>query len=277
MTTSLVTPTRIFAHRGFSSRQPEMTLAAYQEAIDWSLANGIRLGLECDVQFTADHQLVCLHDSVLGRTTDAVGPVSSWRLADLRTLDFGSWRVARPTMQQRSLVTLEELLRLLKEARLQGGQVRLAIETKHPQRRGLALEREVCRLLSDYGWHSPGAPVRLITFSVPGAELLARMLPGTPRTLLVERSLGRWAAGVLPAGITVAGVDIKLLRREAGFVDRARSHGNEVHAWTVNSWDDIAWCRDQGVTGITSDHPDRVLEVLSGRRAAAAGLAVSAA
>jgi glycerophosphoryl diester phosphodiesterase len=60
----------------------------------------------------------------------------------------------------------------------------------------------------------------------------------------------------------VAGIDVKLLRRDPGFVARARWHGNEVHAWTVNDPADIVLCRDLGVTGFTSDHPDRVLELL---------------
>jgi glycerophosphoryl diester phosphodiesterase len=260
-TTPHATP-RIIAHRGFSSRQPESTLAAYREAIAFALREGIPLGLECDVRFTADGQLVCLHDATLERTSNGRGPVAEWKLADLRRLDFGSWRVADPTPDQQSLVTLEDLLALVSSARVEGADVELVIETKHPQTRGPALELEVCRLLARYGWKGAGAPVRLITFSVPAAELLARLLPDANRTLLLERGLGRFSAGVLPRGIRVAGIDVKLLRRDPGFVARARRHGNEVHAWTVNDPADIVLCRDLGVTGFTSDHPDRVLELL---------------
>ena len=264
-----------------------MTLAAYQEAIDWSVAEGVALALECDVHLTADDQLVCLHDAALGRTTDAVGPVAQWNLPELRTLDFGSWNTPNPTAAQRALVTLEELMGLVLAARLKGADVSLVIETKHPQPCGLELEQRVCRLLETYGWDRPGAPVRLITFSQPAAELLARRLPLTERTLLVEGDLGQSAGGTLPAGIQVAGVHIGLLRTDPGFVARAARCGNEVHAWTVNDWSDIAWCLELGVTGLTSDYPDRVLEVLrrssapagapSGRTRVASTLATSAA
>jgi glycerophosphoryl diester phosphodiesterase len=262
-----------------------MTLAAYQDAIAWSAAEGVPVGLECDVHLTADDQLVCLHDAALGRTTDACGPVAQWSLPELRTLDFGSWKNPDPTPEQKALVTLEELLGLVLAARLRGEDVSLVIETKHPQPCGLELEQRVCRLLAAYGWDRPGAPVRLITFSLPAAELLARQVPRTDRTLLVEGDLGPCADGTLPPGIRVAGVDIRLLREDPGFVARAVQCGNEVHAWTVNSWSDIALCLELGVTGITSDHPDRVLEVLrrspvrtSGHDwSAAAQLATSAA
>jgi glycerophosphoryl diester phosphodiesterase len=259
--TTPATP-RIIAHRGFSSRQPESTLAAYREAIAFSLAEGIPLGLECDVRFTADGQLVCLHDATLDRTSNGRGPVAERTLAELRRLDFGSWRIPDPSPDQQSLVTLEDLLTLVRTARSQGADVELVIETKHPQSRGPGLELEVCRLLARYGWDRAGSPVRLITFSAPAAELLAELLPGTKRTLLIERDLGRFSTGVLPPGIGVAGVDVRLLRRDPGFVARARRHGNEVHAWTVNNPADIALCRDLGVTGFTSDHPDRVLALV---------------
>ena len=255
---------RIFAHRGFSSRQPEMTLAAYQEAIDWSIAEGVPVGLECDVHFSADGEPVCLHDRILDRTSDACGPVEEWTLADLRRLDFGSWKVADPTPSQRSLVTLAELLALVHKARNGGADVTLVIETKHPSDRGLEIEQRVCAMLADYGWDRAGAPVRLITFSVPAAELFAQLVPEVDRTLLIRYELGRYVDGVLPPGIRVVGVDVRVLRRDPGFVARARAQGNEVHAWTLNQPADIEFCRAIGVSGFTSDYPDRVVEVLCG-------------
>lgn len=262
VTTLLSAAPRIVAHRGFSSRQPEMTLAAYADAIEWSITEGVSLGLECDVHVTADDQLVCLHDSSLGRTTDACGPVGAWTLAELRDLDFGSWKVRQPTPAQRSVVSLAELVGLVQDGRARGADLELVIETKHPQPRGLELEDRVCGLLADCGWDRPGAPVRLITFSVPAAQRLATLLPRTNRSLLVETDLGPYADGSLPDGVHVAGVDVALLRADPDFVSRAASHGNEVHAWTANTWADIAWCRDLGVTAVTSDYPDRVLDVL---------------
>jgi glycerophosphoryl diester phosphodiesterase len=262
VTTLLTAAPRIVAHRGFSSRQPEMTLAAYAEAIDWSIAEGVALGLECDVHVTADGELVCLHDSFLGRTTNAFGPVGAWTLEDLRGLDFGSWKVHRPSPAQRSVVSLADLVGLVRGGRERGADLELVVETKHPQPRGLELEERVCALLAGCGWLGPQAPVRLITFSVPAAERLARLAPDTDRTLLIETDLGAYADGTLPDGVHVAGLDVALLRTDPGYVARAASHGNEVHAWTANRWADIALCRDLGVRAITSDHPDRVLDVL---------------
>ncbi len=151
---------------------------------------------------------------------------------------------------------------MVHEARTRGVPVGLAIETKHPNPRGLDIEDRVAAMLEPYGWQRAGAPVRLITFSVPAIERLGTLLPQLERTLLIEHTLGVWADGHLPADVRVAGVDLALLRQDPGYVDRARAHGNAVHVWTANTRADIAFCLDLGVAGITTDHPDRVAAAL---------------
>lgn len=239
-----------------------MTLAAYEDAIAWSMLTGMPLGLECDVRFSRDDELVCVHDSTVTRTSNGDGPVDAQTLAELRALDFGSWKVSKPTMAQRSVMTLPDLLDLVAAARYRGADVSVSIETKHPNSRGLQLERQVCALLSQRGWDRAGAPVRLITFSVAGARLLARLVPEVDRTLLVTDSADQLTTGVLPSGIRAVGIDISLLRRDPGFVGRARARGNEVHVWTVNEESDLQLCRDAAVSSVTTDHPDRAREVL---------------
>ncbi|HXV44366.1 MAG TPA: glycerophosphodiester phosphodiesterase family protein [Anaerolineae bacterium] len=92
----LNTHTLCIAHRGASSLAPENTLAAAQKAL--------QLGAdmwELDVSVTADGELVVLHDDSLVRTTDvqAVFPrrapwlISDFTLAEIKTLDAGSWFV----------------------------------------------------------------------------------------------------------------------------------------------------------------------------------------
>ncbi|MET1004255.1 MAG: glycerophosphodiester phosphodiesterase family protein [Propionibacteriaceae bacterium] len=261
MTTTVHTA-KIVAHRGFSSRQPEMTLAAYTDAISWAAETGQPLGLECDVRFSRDDQLVCLHDSTLTRTSNGRGFVDAKTLAELRDLDFGSWKLPNPTAAQRSVMSLPDLLDLVQNAQHQGIDISLSIETKHPNSHGLQLERHVSQLLGERGWDRAGSPVRLITFSVPGARLLAHLVPEVDRTLLIDRSLDHWGNGLLPSGIRDVGVNIRLLRKDPGFVRRARAHGNEVHAWTVNEVSDLQLCRDLGIASVTTDYPDRAWEVL---------------
>ena len=74
------------AHRGASSYAPENTFAAYDKA----LAMGVD-HVELDVHYTSDGHIVVIHDDQVDRTTNGSGRVSDHTLAQLRSLDAGSW------------------------------------------------------------------------------------------------------------------------------------------------------------------------------------------
>ncbi len=253
----------IFAHRGFTARQPEMTRAAYVEAIRWAESAQLPLGLECDVHFSADDELICLHDLTVDRTSDASGRAYDLTVAELRRLDFSHGRVPDPTCDQKSMVTLADLLAMVSAARGRGAQVDLVIETKHPNPRGLDVERRVAQQLTAYGWDQPGSGVRLISFSEPAMEAFGLLLPNLERTFLIQYELGPWADGHLPEGVRVAGPDLRLLAEDPDYVARAHARGHEVRPWTVNTDEDIRLCLELGVDGITTDDPAKVLNALA--------------
>src|SRR5512147_1736179 len=76
----------IFAHRGASAHAPENTLAAFELA----LSQGAD-AIELDVKLSSDGQVVVIHDPTVDRTTGAKGRVKDMTLADMRTLDAGSF------------------------------------------------------------------------------------------------------------------------------------------------------------------------------------------
>jgi glycerophosphoryl diester phosphodiesterase len=196
------------------------------------------------------------------RTSDATGRAYDFTVRQLRRVDFSHGRVPEPTCDQRALVTLAELLAMVSAARNRGVRVDLVIETKHPNPRGLDVERRVAGMLTAYGWDQPGSGVRVISFSEPAMEALGLLLPHLERTFLIEKSLGQWADGRLPEGVRIAGPDVRLLKADPDYVARARVHGNQVHPWTVNTPEDIRFCLDLGVTGLTTDDPEAVRQVL---------------
>lgn len=253
----------IVAHRGFSARQPEMTRAAYVEAIRWAEATGTALGLECDVHCSADGELICLHDLTLDRTANAVGWAHDFTVVQLRQLDFSHGQSPDPSCDQKALVTLAELLAMVSAARNRGVAVHLVIETKHPNPCGLDVERRLADLLSSYGWDQPGSGVRVISFSEPAMEAVGLLLPHVARTFLIGATLGKWADGHLPHGVRVAGPDVRLLHDDPDYLSRAHALGNEVHPWTVNSPEDIQFCLDLGVDAVTTDDPEAVRAVIA--------------
>ena len=76
----------LIAHRGASLYAPENTL----EACRLAHKMGAR-SVECDVQLTADHVPVILHDNYLNRTTNGSGKVREASYAEISSLDAGAW------------------------------------------------------------------------------------------------------------------------------------------------------------------------------------------
>ncbi|MFC4076583.1 glycerophosphodiester phosphodiesterase [Salinithrix halophila] len=79
-------PITVYAHRGFSAVAPENTMVAFRKA-----AEAGAHGLELDVHFTRDDQIVVIHDETVKRTTDGKGKVRELTLEEIRRLDAGSW------------------------------------------------------------------------------------------------------------------------------------------------------------------------------------------
>lgn len=103
----------VVAHRGDSRHHPENTLRAYAAAAELGAPMQ-----EFDVRQTRDGHLVCIHDDSVDRTSDAArrwGPgalVAERTLAELRQLDFGSWRGT--AHQGERMPTLDEALAVMR-------------------------------------------------------------------------------------------------------------------------------------------------------------------
>jgi glycerophosphoryl diester phosphodiesterase len=81
-------PPLLFGHRGTPLSRPENTLPAFQFAID---AGGD--GLEIDINLSADGEVVVIHDTTTGRTTDdgEDRAIADLTLAQIKQLDAGAW------------------------------------------------------------------------------------------------------------------------------------------------------------------------------------------
>lgn len=234
-----------------------MTRAAYLEAIEWAGETGVEVALECDVHFSADDQLICLHDLTIDRTAMVNGRAIDLTVEQLKRLDFGPHGWAGQSVDG-ELITLDELMTMVQDARSAGVAVTLVIETKHPNPRGSDIEERVAAMVRGRGWDRPGSPVRVISFSAEAIGRLAVLLPHVERSFLIDYDLGPWRNGDLPEGVRVVAPGLHLIKADPDFVARAALHGHEVHVWTVNEPSDIAFCRDLGVTGFTTDYPERV-------------------
>ena len=103
------------AHRGGGGTEaPDNTL--YAMNYGWSLG-GIP---EADIRVTADHEVVCLHDNTLARTTDAPAeiadrPIGSLRLEEVRKYDAG--RKFREDCAGQRVPAVREVFELMRQDR----------------------------------------------------------------------------------------------------------------------------------------------------------------
>ncbi|MGA8978095.1 MAG: glycerophosphodiester phosphodiesterase family protein [Pedococcus sp.] len=269
---SAVSPRRtplVIAHRGSSLAEPEHTLSAYRRAIEEGAD-----ALECDVRLTADSHLVCVHDRRVNRTSNGRGSVSTLELAELEGLDWGSWKdehggdLELPDRDRNMLLTLRALLTMMSASERPIG---LVIETKHPTRYAGLVERQLAKVLKEFGLDGPRRPgrhwVRVMSFSQLAVQRMRQLCPDVPAVLLVEDSVPlRFRDGSLPRGVHAVGLDIKLVRRWPRTVARQHRHGHEVYAWTVDDPADVQLCLDLGVDAIISNHPAAVLDAVRASR-----------
>lgn len=279
----------VFAHRGASAAFAEHTRAAYLQAI----ADGAD-GVECDVHLTRDQHAVLLHDANLDRTSDGTGPVADRTLAELRLLDFSSWKGARIPekygARSEQFLTLPELLEILRGV---GRPIGLAIELKHPSPYQLKLEDRVLDVLRAEGWDAgtstvDNVRVTFMSFSPDSIKHLLRSVPAEFICQLVddidvdelrdELSLGHLAGGAIAnlmkaaqlegerildeCEVGLAGPGIMYVREHARTVQRWLESGRRFRVWTVDSERDVALCQGLGIHEVTTNKPAGVLAQL---------------
>ncbi|MDD6213114.1 MAG: glycerophosphodiester phosphodiesterase family protein [Clostridiales bacterium] len=116
--------TKCFAHRGLHGDRniaPENSLAAFKRAVRRGY------GMELDIQFSRDHQIVVFHDETLQRVCQVEGKVSDYTYRELQQFPL--------YQSQQRIPLLKDVLNLTK------GRVPLLIEFKTP---GNRFDRRLC-------------------------------------------------------------------------------------------------------------------------------------
>lgn len=244
------------AHRGSSGVAPENTLAAVRAA----RLHGADT-VENDIQRTRDGELVVLHDRDLARTTDvrdrfpdrAPWHVGDFTLAEIRSLDAGSWFDARfageqvPTLRQWARAVGERagmLLEVKRPVLYPGIEQDLVAELDSvPALQRAVREERVVVQCFDHAW--------LARFKTLAPRVPVGLLYGAVPTLAQIRSASTWAEQVNPS--------LSVTTRR--LVRSAHALGLKVNVWTVNGPDGMRRAIRIGVDGIITNHPDVLGEV----------------
>ena len=253
----VATRSGIVAHRGASAEYPELTLVAFEQALEQGAE-----ALELDVRLTADGVPVLLHDPRTSRVGDRDLWVHSSTLDQLSGLDVGSWhpvhRSPEPVMTLRSFLVLAEAY----------PHVKLFIETKHPVPSGGKVEVAVRDELAYFGLDQPDTFAEsravMMSFSVMAVRRFRQLAPRVPAVQLRERRnvLKSWPAEGF--GAQLMGPSIGAIRARPWLVDYWRSRGMGTYCWTVDDPADLLLCRDLGIEWVGTNVPSRALTVLDG-------------
>ncbi len=258
----------IIAHGGAQSLAPENTLAAARKAREL----GADLW-ETDAALTADGQVVLMHDDAMLRTTDVAekfsdrvpAPFSTYTLAEIRTLDAGSWfERADPFGQVAAgAVTAEELasyrgepvptLREAFELTLElDWRMNLELKAQPRPNDGSDLVSVVLDVVDDVGI----GPDHLVFSSARHAWL--KSLSARRPEFEVQAILGLFPEDPIDFSDPFFGTfNVRITRVSLDELRDVLARGIEVNAYTPDEPDEIAEIIAIGVTGIITDFPQR--------------------
>lgn len=231
----------IVAHRGASHEAPENTLASVN--LGWAQNAD---AVEIDVHLTQDGEVVAIHDPTLLRTTGRDARVDELTLADIQGLDAGIWKAA--AYRGERVPTLAAVL-----ATVPAGK-KIFIELKETPGLVPALKKVAER--------SALAASAMVLISFDATALLdaKHALPGCRALLLLDTPEGaperlpEWIALCQVSGFD--GLDVSAgWAIDARLVDRLRTHGLQLHVWTVNDPRRACELAQAGVVSITTDRP----------------------
>jgi len=243
-------PLFVTAHRGFSGAAPENTLAAFHAAIE----AGADM-VELDVHLSRDGRLVVIHDDTLSRTTNGKGNVADKTLAELQGLDAGAW--FNPSFAGEKIPTLAQVLVLTR------GRVPLNIELKKGKDFPYTMEELADRTLEEVERAGMLDQVLFSSFDPAAIDRIQAVNPRLPVGLITQKP---WAtpeeAG---GGKAYATLNSLYKNLNAENVRLAHSRGIRIHAWTVNTPEEMEQVIGLGVDGIITNYPDRLIEILKKR------------
>lgn len=228
-------------HRGYSSRAPENTMAAFEAALEDGCPR-----IELDVQMTADGVAVVTHDTSLRRCTGCNANIYDLPYVQVQQLDAGRWFHRQFTGSY--IPTLEEVLALCK------GKAELNIEIK-PSTFTPTLEAETVRLIHAYDY---GADCVVTSQSYETLCKVKELDPDITTGYILALGVGTYYD--LPAADFFS---VESTFITAGMVQQIHLRGKTISAWTINRQQDAEKLLQLGVDDLITDKPEIIAPLLA--------------
>lgn len=239
----------VIAHRGFSGIAPENTMSSFIKAVE-SDADMIEL----DVTLSKDGEVVVIHDKTLNRTTKTKGKVLDFTLEDLKKLDAGSW--FSNEFKDEKIPTLDEVLAYTKD------KILVNIEIKKYSVKRLkkydGIEEKVVDLVKKYQMENQ---VLISSFNKTALKRVREFNPNLKIALLYRLRISN---RIIKSGLKNSFYSFnqgKQLFSKKGFA-LASKNGFRVNIYTLNSEKELKKFVNEGVNGIITNYPDKLIKIL---------------
>jgi len=254
---------QIIAHKGAAGQAPENTLVAFQKALDLGVDQ-----IEMDVRHSLDEEIIVFHDQRLDRIAldtlgnKVFGDVHDYTLNELKQFDVGSWFDSQYKDQR--IPTLKEALDLV------NGRCKILIEIKH---------------MDHPHYHDFAEKLVEIIMAEPNGEDWIILQSYEPRYLdevheldsLIETKalivgedstplLAFYIETRIHMGRAKASNRLKAINPDWTTLSPRRifqmhAKGYQVHAYPINTRDDMIKMLNAGVDGIITDYPNIAMQL----------------
>ncbi|MEI8127540.1 MAG: glycerophosphodiester phosphodiesterase [Actinomycetota bacterium] len=265
-----------FAHQGGAFEGPSSTLFAIEQAI----ARGAT-AIELDVHATKDRHIVVCHDETVDRTTNHVGEICNFTLAELQEMDNAYWwiegaattpdraegdyplRGRAPSDRRFGIATLEEVATAFPRVPLNMDIKRTSPEVEPYEE---LLAKELRRL-------ERTASVIVASFSDDAIGAFRCVAPEVLTSAATNETAAFYFAvreGSVPTPLPVCSLQVPasygdIVIVDEAFVTAAHGAGIAVHVWTINDRPEMQRLLDLDVDGLISDTPTTLVNLLEER------------
>ncbi len=233
----------ITSHRGYSAVAPENTIPAFQAAID----SGVTGYAELDVQQTRDGVVVLTHDTSLKRCTGVNVNVTDITYDELKKLDAskGYTGADKEKFVGTPVPTLDEVVKFCK------GKIKLNIEIKGTTP---TLADETVRIIRENGFEDECI---ISSLQYDALERVKELAPELKCGYIMAMGAGLYYD--LPAADFFS---IETMFITPTMISELHTRGKEVHAWTVDTDDDVKRMRRLGVDNVITGRPEETARIL---------------
>ena len=238
------------AHRGFSGKYPENTMLAFEKAIEAGAD-----GIEFDVHFSKDGELVIIHDERIDRTTDGKGFVVDYTYDELSRFDASATFTGVYGFNK--IPTLREYFELVKP--IDGFITNIELKTGVNEYPGI--EKAVYELIKEFGLEKR---IIISSFNHYSVMRFKEIAPEIVCGYLTGDWVYNFGEYTKTRGVECVHPRFNSLNSQS--VAEIKSNGIRINTWTVNDEDEVKRLYNLGTDAVITNFPDMAKRVIENEK-----------